>query len=72
MKKTFKYIACILCLSFGLGACVDNDDVVVNYYASTKVSYTLLFFIKISLLIRKAQYTAHRSTVTLPFLLFFL
>ena len=38
MKKTFKYIACILCLSFGLGACVDNDDVVVNYYASTKVT----------------------------------
>ncbi len=38
MKRTLKYIACALCLSFGLGACVDNDDVVVNYYASTKVT----------------------------------
>ncbi len=38
MKRTLKYIACALCLSIGMGACVDNDDVVVNYYASTKVT----------------------------------
>ncbi len=38
MKRTFKYIACALGLTMALGACVDNDDVEVNYYASTKVT----------------------------------
>lgn len=38
MKKTFKHIICALVALCGMGACVDNDDVVVNYYASTKVT----------------------------------
>lgn len=38
MKKTLKYIVGVLFASFAMGSCVDNDDVVVNYYASTKVT----------------------------------
>ena len=38
MKKTLKYIVGVLVASFAMGSCVDNDDVVVNYYASTKVT----------------------------------
>ena len=38
MKKTLKYILGVLVASFAMGSCVDNDDVVVNYYASTKVT----------------------------------
>ena len=38
MKKSLKYIVGILLASFVMGSCVDNDDVVVNYYASTKVT----------------------------------
>ena len=38
MKKTLKYIVGVLFASFAMGSCVDNDDVVVNYYASTKLT----------------------------------
>ncbi|MBR2360912.1 MAG: fasciclin domain-containing protein [Bacteroidaceae bacterium] len=38
MKKTLKYMVGVLLASFAMGSCVDNDDVVVNYYASTKVT----------------------------------
>ena len=37
MKK-IKHIICALCLFTGMIACVDNDDVVTNYYVSTKVT----------------------------------
>lgn len=38
MKTKLKYLIPVLCLMGSLTACVDNDDVVVNYYASTKVT----------------------------------
>lgn len=37
MKK-IKHIICALCLFTGMIACVDNDDIVTNYYVSTKVT----------------------------------
>ena len=38
MKTKYKYLIPVICLIGSMTACVDNDDVVVNYYASTKVT----------------------------------
>lgn len=38
MKTKYKYLIPVICFIGSMTACVDNDDVVVNYYASTKVT----------------------------------
>lgn len=38
MKTKHKYLIPVLCLLGCMTACVDNDDVVINYYAATKVT----------------------------------